>query len=213
MKFHIVALSLPRDDVYMTIHKHEKPEHCVWKESDRVAFEHFRNIVHQLYEQGPSGLPINRIALEALYKEGLTAQEAVNRVIPYYITCMSLNQRRIEFPQTRINEVEIVGPAGTEQEEHGCRLVAIAKGAERLRLKPWVLDKVSEMRETPFTEEEAQTLEGRSDRTLIRVVSRSEEPCTEEGTLKIVSIPKEVSVRLSRTARGEFVSEIPRVWS
>lgn len=213
MHFYIVALSLPRDGYFMTIHKHATPDICKWTASDRDTFLRIREQIQKLYESGPADIAINRTELEVLYVQGMLPQEAACRVLPYYIKCYSANKRRIVYPHISTNEVEILGPAGTENEEFGLRLAVIGKGVQTLHLQPWVLQKVSELRGAPFSEAEAQTLEGRCDRTLVEVVARATQPVTKQGTAKIVVVPREYSVRLTRNHADEFISEIPLTWT
>jgi hypothetical protein len=213
MHFYIVAFSLPRAGYYMTIHKHETPDLCKWTADDRDTFTRIRDQVERLYTQGPAGLPMNRMELDILYVPGIEPAEAVKRILPYYLKCYSANKRRIVYPHKDVNEIEVLGPAGTEEEDFGLRLAVIGKGVHTLHFQPWVLQQVSELRGTPFTAAESQTLEGRSDRTLVEVVARATQPVADEGFAKIVAIPKECSVRLSRRGYGEFISEIPKVWA
>lgn len=213
MIFHMVALSLPVEGYYLPLHKHESAHLCKWTAQDREDFTRIVSQIEALYEAGPGKAVVNREDLEALYDETLTPQEASRRVLPYYITCSSSNKKRIRFPHRTRNDVTIVGPAATPEEGNGLRLAVIGKGCAKLSLLPWVLDEVSRLSGTLYTEEIAQTLEGRSDRNLVDVVANSRQPVTAEGFAKIVAVPAEVQVRLSRTHRGEFISEIPRVWA
>ncbi|MDG9928771.1 MULTISPECIES: hypothetical protein [unclassified Pseudomonas] len=213
MIFHMVALSLPVDGYYFTLHKHLTAAGCSWTEADREAYPKMLEHIESLYTTGPAAARFRRDDLEALYDPNLTPQEALRKVLPHYITCTSANKKRITFPHRDRNCVEVLGPAGRPDEPFGLRLAVIAKGCGKLDLMPWVLEEAGRQRGTPFTEDEIQTLEGRSDRTLVEVISKAQEPITAEGFAKIVAVPAEASVRLTRTHRGEFISEVPRVWS
>lgn len=212
MIFHMVALSLPVDGFYLPLHKHESAHLCRWTESDRSDYARVVSQIEALYTSGPGSL-VAREDLEALYDESLSPQDASRRVLPYYITCFSSNKKRIKYPHIKRNDVEIVAPAGRLDEEFGLRLAVIGKGCPELKLTPWVYEEVTRRKGTPFTEEEAKTLEGRSDRDLVEVVATALEPSTLQGFAKIVAVPAEANVRLSRTHRGEFISEIPKVWA
>lgn len=213
MQFYIVALSLPREGYYMTLHKHETPQLCKWTEADKETFLRIREQIQRLYEKGPSGLQMNRDDVEVLYDEKLTPQQASQRILPYYISCTSANKKRITYPHAQQNSIEVLGPAGTEDEDHGVRLVVIGKGVQKLSLQPWVFERVSTLRGTPFTEEEFQTLEGRSDRTLVRVLAEADQPTTLDGTAKTVVVPRDAKVRLTRRHTGEYVAQIPEIWA
>ena len=213
MLFHMVALSLPVEGYYLPLHKHESAQMCRWTLQDREAFSRVVEQIEALYTSGPTTSLSTREDIEAIYDETLTPQEAARRILPFYITCTSTNKKRIRYPHRTRNDVEVVAPAGTLDEEHGLRLAVIGKGCATLNLLPWVLEEVSKIKGQAFTEEEAQTLEGRSDRTLVEVIARATQPVTAEGFAKIVAIPREAQVRLSRTHRGEFISEIPKVWA
>lgn len=212
MIFHMVALSLPVRGYYLPLHKHESANLCTWTQQDREDYFRALEQIEALYTAGPSAIATTEDR-SALYDPELSPQDAIRRVLPYYITCFSSNKKRIKYPQLQRNDVTVLGPAGREDEDFGLRLAVIGKGCARLELLPWVYEEVSRVRGTPFTEEEAQTLEGRSDRNLVQVVSQADQPITSEGFAKIVAIPIEAAVRLSRTHRGEFISEIPRVWA
>lgn len=213
MIFHMVALSLPVDGFFLPLHKHGSAELCKWTAQDRDDYIRVVEQVEAMYTAGPGEAMVSRDDLEALYNPKLSPQDAARRILPYYITCYSTNKKRIKYPHIDRNDVQILAPAGREDEEFGLRLAVIGKHCARLELLPWVFEEVSNARGTQFTEEEAQTLEGRSDRFLVQAVAQADRPVTSEGTAKIVAVPAEINVRLTRTHRGEFISEVPRVWA
>lgn len=213
MIFHMVALSLPVEGFYLPLHKHGSEQICKWTAQDRDDYVRVVTQIESLYAAGPETALVGRDDLEALYDPSLSPQDAARRVLPYYITCFSSNKKRIKYPHKTRNDVVVIDHAGRQDEESGLRLAVLGKGCAKLQLQSWVFEEVSIVRGTQFTEEESQTLEGRSDRTLVQVVAQATKPVTTEGTAKVVAIPAEANVRLTRTHRGEFISEIPRVWS
>lgn len=82
------------------------------------------------------------LARRAFYNQALTLEQALLKVTPYYIACDAENRRRVNYVTDHDNNVEILGPAGTVDEEFGVRRVAIAKGANRMLLLPWVIERL-----------------------------------------------------------------------
>lgn len=213
MLIYLTSISLPRLGKFVTLHKHKSERRLRWTEADRIDYLGFRDRVEQLYESGPAGLILPRPLLEAVYDESLSAQRALNRILPYHLVCDSESVSGAYMPGQSTGDFEVLRLAGTADEPFGIRHVVIAKGASHLHLKEGVLATAAQTRGEPFSEEELATIDGRSDPALVMAVSNSAEEAAEEGTAKIVAVPAEVDVSLSRNARGEFVREIARVWA
>lgn len=214
MQYFIVGISLPREGYFAAIRKHTSQARLVWTEKDRESYFTFRTHLEQLYNQPSAGaLNFRRSDYHALYNEQLDAQTALNRVLPFFVTGYADSHDAIQLPSWTHNSAEILAPCGRTDVAFGVRHVVIGKGVGRLEFQPWVLQAVSERRGSDFTAEEAATLEGRSDPHLIDVVAFADKPVATEGVARIVALPAETNVRLSRNHRGEFVSEIPRIWS
>ena len=213
MQFFVLALSLPRKGHFFTLHKHESRSALTWTPKDRDAYLNFVQGIEMLYQNdAPTNEKLNLRELHLMYVEGLDSTQAVNRVLPYFLTCNSSNRKRINTPNVTDNDVEIISLAGTADTLAGLRYCVIAKGAANLNLLPWVYEEVSARRGSEFTSEEAATLEGRSDPILVQVISQADRPVTSEGFAKIVTPPADANVRLTRNHRGEFISEIARSW-
>lgn len=203
MLLYLTALSLPKRGTYIALHRHRSEQRMRWTETDRANYLDFLSRVEQLYRDGPAGLQMPRPLLEAVYDSSLTAQQATNRILPYYLACPKGSVDRSFLLAPPKGDLEVLGLAGTTEEPHGLRFVVIAKGADRLKLKPSYLEKADLL----------DSIEGRSSLDLVRLVAEADEEPAESGTAKIVAVPAEVNVQLSRNARGEFVKEVSRVWS
>lgn len=200
MRYRMVVVSLPRDNYYLCLHKHGKKELCFWKEEDRENFLRIREQIRTLYENGPIGTSFSRPEAELLYDPSLTPDQAVNRILPFYAEATPLNQKRVYYIERKADDVEIIAPAGTADEKGGLRLVVASK-LGRLELPAHTLEAVGDL--------DLDTLEGRSDRSLVAKISRD----VTVRDIKILAIPAERRVKLSTSAEGEFVTEIPEVWA
>lgn len=205
MRYHMVVLSMPRKGIYLCLHKHGRPELCKWTAEDRDSFMRVRDQIQALYEAGPVGTVFSRPEVELLHVPGLTPAQAVARVLPYYAEATPPNQKRVYYIDAKESDVEIIGDAGTEGEANGVRTMIISKGSQNLNLIPPVLDAAGNP--------DISTVEGRASRRLAEIVGWHEGPCTTEGNAKLVVIPGDRKVRVSRTHQGEFVTEIPEVWA
>ncbi len=204
MRYHMVAVSLPRKGHYLCLHKHKRAEQCRWTEADRETFIRIREQIQALYETGPISTGFNRSEVEMLYDNSLTSLQAVNRILPYYLGATLPNQKCADYIEAKESDIEIIGPAGTEGESSGIRLVTVSKGAQLLEIAAEVLEAAG----AP----DLSTLEGRSSRKLAEVVAWSEHPVTLSGKAKVLAVPAELHVKVSRAGRSEFVTEIPKIW-
>lgn len=205
MRYHMVALSLPRKGYYLCLHKHERSELCQWTEQDRETLIRVRCQIEALYTAGPVATPFSRPEVELLYDASITTDQAVSRVLPYYLEATPPNQKRVYYISAKEADVEVVGPAGTEDEKFGVRIVTVARDASRFTLSADVLEVIGNL--------DLATLEGRSSRLLAEVAAWSEGPAVTEGNTKNLVVPAERRTTLSRLGRDEVVTEIPEVWA
>lgn len=204
MRYHMVALSLPRKGYYLCLHKHGRKELCQWTEQDRESLSRVRSQIEALYTAGPVGTSFSRPEVELLYDASVTPDQAVSRVLPYYLEATPPNQKRVYYISAKEADVEVLGPAGTEDEKFGVRIVTVVRDANRFSPSSAVLEAVSNL--------DLNTLEGRSSRILAEVAAWSEGPAVTEGNTKNLVVPAEKRTTLSRRGRDEVVTEIPEVW-
>jgi len=213
MELYMAAVSLPKRGRYLPLHKHHLQTQMTWTARDREDYFALLETVETLYKKGPAGLGIPRPLLEALWVEDLTVTEATNRILPYFLQCDSHRHNKVAPLHAKRDRVEVLGMAGLPPDQNGLRFAVIGKGVERLALLPWVLEAVTKDTQEEFTADDLDTLEGRSNPSLVRIISLAEKPVTSQGFAKIVAVPAEAIVNLSRTHKGEFIREVPRVWA
>lgn len=205
MRYHMVALSLPRKGYYLCLHKHGRRELCQWTEQDRETLTRVRKQIEALYTAGPVGTPFSRPEVELLYVEGVTPDQAVSRVLPYFLEATPPNQKRVYYLNEKESDVEVLGHAGDAPEKPGIRIITVAKNASKFSPSPAVLKLLDGA--------DLNTLEGRSSRLLAEAAAWSESPPVTEGITKNLVVPAERRVKLSRMGRDEVVTEIPEVWA
>lgn len=210
---YLTALSLPRRRTYIILHRHKSQFRMGWTDADRTNYLDFLRRIEQLYTSGPAGLSFPRQLLEAVYDKSLSATQATNRVLPYYLACPKELVDRSFLLTAPPSEVDDLGLAGTASEAHGLRFVVIGKGTDKLQLSEETVQRATDLRGAPFTRDELSTIQGRSDLALVRAVSESDKEVAITGSAKIVAVPAEADVVLSRNASGEFVREVARVWA
>lgn len=199
MRYHMVALSMPVNGIYLVLHKHGKPHLCKWASSDLAATLRVREQIASLYAAGPLSSQFSRPEVDLLYDPALTADQAVSRVMPYFIEATPPPTREVYYFDAKVSDAEVIGPAGEED----LLFITIAKGAKTLSLKPDVLEAVGRLN--------LDTIEGRSSRRLAELVAWHAEPCL-QGVAKVVAVPANRNVKISHDSKGEFVTEVPEVW-
>lgn len=204
MLYHMIVLSLPRKNLYLCLHKHEKADRCSWTKADRDTLFRVREQILALYQQGPVASRLSRAEVDLLHDSALTPLQAYNRVLPYYATADLANEKNTNYIDGEASDLEVIGPAGTSDDPAGVLLIPIAKGARDLQLSAGALYSAGNP--------DISTTEGRAERRLSEVIAWWEGPCTLAGEVKILAIPSERAVQLSRTRAGEAVAEVPEMW-
>lgn len=205
MRYHMVALSLPREGYYLCLHKHGRRELCQWTEQDRDTLSRVRKQIEALYTAGPVGTPFSRPEVELLYIDGITPDQAVSRVLPYFLEATPPNQKRVYYLNAKESDVEVIGPAGVDGDKPGVRIITVAKNAGKFSPSPSLLQAIDGA--------DLDTLEGRSSRLLAEAAAWSKAAPVTEGSTKNLVVPVERRVKLSRMGRDEVVTEIPEVWA
>jgi len=205
MRYHMVVLSLPRPGFYLCLHKHSSPDLCTWTESDRADFFRVREKIEDLYLRGPISSGFSRPEVELMYDSSISPAQAVSRIMPYYAEATPPNQERVYYVEAKESDLEVTGPAGTEGERFGVRLVTICRGAKELKLTADAAEACGHP--------DLVTLEGRSLRRLAELAAWYDHPIAEVGEAKVVALPAEPKVRVERGSGGEVVAEIPRIWA
>lgn len=205
MRYHMVALSLPRKGYYLCLHKHGRSELCQWTSLDRDALMRFRAQLEALYTAGPVATPFSRPEVELLYDQNLTPDQAVSRVLPYYMEATPTNQKRAYYISAKEADATVTGPAGTEVEKFGVRIVTVVKNASRFSPSDELRKAVGNL--------DLSGLEGRSSRLLAEAAAWTSGPAVTEGNTKNLVVPAERHTMLSRMGRDEVVTEIPEVWA
>ena len=214
MFFYVTALSLPVKGRFIVLHKHQSESQLSWTASDRESYLSFLSRVDALYREGSTRATFHPGDLGAIYDPDLEPIEATNRILPFFVRCYAPNGRtRLSLLSEAVNQVEIIKACGRDDKNTGVRLCVIAKAASRLELSDEGLKRVSELAGKPLDSAYFDTLEGRSDPSLIALISGSYRDYVKSGIPKIVAIPLHEEVRLTRNHRGEFVSQIPKTWS
>lgn len=199
MRYHMVALSMPRKGIYLVLHKHGKPQLCKWTASDLAATLRIRDQIASLYEAGPLSSQFSRPEVDLLYDPALTPDQAMSRVLPYFVDATPPPTREVYYFDAKLSDAEVVGPAGEED----LRFVVVARGAKTLHLHPTLLEAAGNP--------DLKTLDGRSSRRLAELVAWHESPCL-QGSVKVLAVPANRNVVISHDSNGEFVTEVPEVW-
>ena len=199
MRYHMVVLSMPRKGLYLILHKHEKQNLCKWSATDAEETLRVRSQIESLYRAGPLSSHFSRPEVDLLYDPALTADQAVSRVLPYFMEATPPPTRAVYYLDAKLADAEVIGTAGDED----LRFMVIAKGVGSLSIRPDILEAAG----SP----DLKTLEGRSSRALAELVAWHESPCL-QGSAKVLAVPADRRVVISRDADGELVREVPEVW-
>lgn len=186
-----IAASLPEPGLYFILEKYIKEERCVWSSSAAAEYEH---LLSQLLDG--KGVP-----------EGMSPLQATLKTLPYYINFQHPTGRLRRIVQLSDFAYDIIGDAGRADEPDGLNLVMISKSGGKPEWDPQFL-----MESAPKGILDPDNFEARTNRDFIRAVaSATKPPATSD--FKLVPVPATDEVRLTRNLRGEYVTQVPKVWS
>lgn len=203
MKIHTIAVSLPQPGYYIHIARLMNPALRVWGRDQLNTFLALRESVANIYMQ-KDGHP-DKIA--PLYIEGISADQAVSRMIPVALDVNYSHKK----PGTIVNRVdhdlEVIGHIGGKRDKDGIRLTLISKEPGTLEPTP----ELQELIEPILNGRDFHTLEARSNRDVIAAAATLDHPF--RGAFRLVAVPLDRKVRLTRNSQGEYVTEVPEVWA
>lgn len=189
VKVYMTVASLPSEGIYYVLEKFIKPEKQGWS---RVARQEYCSVLEQ-------------IASGAVQFDGISPYLASTRVLPYFM--------EMSHPTGKLKRVidvahvhgVITGPAGTDPGPDAVRLCVIGKEGGKVKWTPELMAKL------PGGFTDIDTLDARSSRDFLEAVASCERPAM--GEIKLVAVPLDEHVRLTRNLRGEYVTQVPKVWA
>lgn len=142
---------------------------------------------------------------DAMLRESADPNLASLGILPYYARVAHPTGRIKTLYHPRPGDITILRPAGTPEEPGGLRLCLIHKepGHPRWKNDFWI--------ETDYTRKQLDSIEIRSNREFLRQVAERKEPPADN--LKVVAVPGDADVRLTKNSQGEYISENPRTWA
>lgn len=184
LTLYTIIATLPDPDKVIVLLSREKESKCKWSEKVR---DYYMDVV-KMVREGSSD-----------------PDSATLKVLPYYAKIRH-NTGRIKTLHDRSSGVTILGPAGTPEEPFGLRITLIHKASGDIQWKNSFKTANSGCGYGDYN-----SLEVRSDRDFLRKVSEYPTPVAKD--VKLVMVPGNENVRLTRNKSGEYVTQVAKVWS
>lgn len=179
---HAIVATVPDSSTLMILQNSKTLENLVWSSTTSQLYQ---TLLEQVQE--------------------LDSESATIKVLPYYATIKHPTGRVSTLYRIKGREVKIRKPAGTEKEPNGLTIAAIRKSTGKAK---WRKEFVKECKSLGF--EDLDSLETRSNREFLKLLSTYNKlPCDH---LKLVAVPAELEVRLTKNRHGEYIQEVGRVW-
>lgn len=186
---HCIISTLPNPDEVIVLLNSETPEKCAWSEKVRDEY-----------------LKVRELAMESAKDSGLDPNYLSVKILPFYARIIHPTGRiRTLFRPSRTN-MKITDPAGNPGEPGGLNLVLIHKAPGETDWRDSFVTSCSGKGFGDF-----DSLETRSNRRFIQTVAEFEKPAA--SNLKLVAVPGDENIRLTRNKFGEYVTQVAKVWS
>lgn len=202
-KTHVYSVSLPTSGYFITISPIFYSGKREWGKEELEAFLSLRERVQSVYglKNGhPDKVP-------PLYVEGISADQAISRMMPMKLKIMHEDISPGSILGKSDHGIEILGHTAGKRSSAGIRLTLISK--EKGVLEP--TEELSDIISPILNGLCFNNLDVRSNREIIAAASRLVRPF--KGLFRLVAVPVDRKVRLTRNSQGEYVSEIPEIWA
>lgn len=198
-----LAVSLPTPGFYLSVQNSFAERNREWGEAELEKFLSLRESVAETYalkDGHPDKVP-------PLYVSGVSVDQAVARMIPLALDVSYSHKRPGNLISEKGYHLNVVGHVAGRKEKGGVLLTLISKEPGTLQPTP----ELQTLIEPILRGRDFNTLEMRSSRAIIAAASSLDRPF--EGAFRLVAVPANRTVRLTRNSQGEYITEVPEVWA